>query len=161
MLSQATKDWITLGTAVASAVSAVAALGIAIWVFFGQRRLQRQQLRQDLFDKRFAVYAAVETFIMGIIQSNTIINLNDHRKFLYAIEPAEFLFGADVATYLREIRELIAVLSERQQAETTQNSYGEDVLAPSVERTSIIETIGSLYERRNQVFRPYLLVHEE
>jgi len=160
MISSDEKATIEAVAAVASAASAIIALAIAVWVFIEQNRLQRQQLRQDLFDKRFAVYAAVETFMMSIIQSDTIINMNDHRKFLYAIEPAEFLFGADVAAYLREIREFIAVLSERQQAEITQNSCGEDALPLSTARTTIIETM-ALYERRNQVFRPYLLIHDE
>ena len=99
--------------------------------------------------------------MLRTIESKMIINLTDHRKFLYAIEPAEFLFGADVWAYLREIRELIVVLYAEQEALTTQNSYGEDMLALSPERATNIETVGSLYARRNEVFRSYLMIHDE
>ena len=161
MLSPETKDWISVVTAVASAASAIIALAIAVWVFVQQRRLQRQQLRQDLFDKRFAVYAAVETLMVDIIRLTGSVTWTDQGKFLAAIEPAEFLFGADVTAYLGEIQELVKALSGKEKEGTTQNTYGEDVIAETPERTAILQALGSLNKRSNEVFGPYLVIHED
>jgi hypothetical protein len=56
----------------------------------------------------------VETLLLDIVRLSGGVRWTDRGKFLAAIEPAEFLFGTDVTSYLQEMQNLVATLSEIQ-----------------------------------------------
>jgi hypothetical protein len=64
------KTWIDIASglgALVAAIAAVAAICISFWLGRSQQQLQERQLKQDLFDKRFEIFRAVETFITCVL----------------------------------------------------------------------------------------------
>ena len=99
------RDWVSTVAAGVSALAAITAIGVSLWVAFTQRRIQERQLKQNLFDKRYAVFLAVEEFLIHLLQRDGSVKLtgDEYRRFRYAMEQAEFLFDADVNSYMTEV----------------------------------------------------------
>jgi hypothetical protein len=73
-----------------------------------QLERQAQQLKKDLFDRRFGVFTGVLTFITYVPQENGDIELHgpgQYRQFRECMETAEMLFGDDVNRYLEDVDE--------------------------------------------------------
>lgn len=144
---------------IASAVAAMTALGISVWVALSQRRIQERQLQKDLFDKRYIVYLAVEEFLMYVLREDGSIDLlsDDVQKYRRAVEKADFLFDADVTDYMSHVQkvafELYPIAVKRDHlAKMAQREPDVDVKVAS----TLVELSGTLSERREEVFRPYL-----
>src|ERR1035441_500799 len=76
---------------------------VAVGVAFMQRYLQKQQLKQNLFEKRWDVYRDLGSHINTIVHQ-TSQNSPDWSKLLDPIdqmEHAQFLFGKEVALHER------------------------------------------------------------
>ena len=89
-------SWIQVLAALAGPTAAFIAVFVALW----QAHLQRQQLRQNLFDKRFGVYLALSQFL------NTLSELGkslDAAQLLQSTNQAEFLFNPEVEEFLKEV----------------------------------------------------------
>jgi hypothetical protein len=78
----------------------VAALGL--WIAYQQFRLQRYALRRDLTQQRLAIFNAVRELLGEVGKRSPPIEAVD--QFNQATVGAPFLFGAEVATYLEELR---------------------------------------------------------
>jgi hypothetical protein len=148
-----------------SALAAITALWISLWVANVQRRIQEKQLKQDLFDKRYAVYLAVGEFLMHVVRVDGSIKLpsDEYRTFAYTMEQAEFLFGSDVNTYLRDMKTKALALYpkcfERDHL-ARMNQQNADL---SLEISKVIGDLsGPDFDKRKQIFGPYLkLSHSE
>jgi hypothetical protein len=143
----------------ASACAAIAAIFVSFWVAITQRRIQERQLKQDLFDKRYAVFLAVEEFLVHVDQMNGSVKPtgDEYRRFRYAMERAEFLFDTDVNSYMTEVNQAVCGMHEK--------CFKRDKLAeihqPDTELSKDIlkvlgEISGPLREKRKKVFSPYL-----
>jgi hypothetical protein len=66
---------------------------------------QKRQLKKDLFDRRFAVFADTGDFIGYVLRENGNICLTgtEYRQFRQAMAKAEVLFGAQVREYLEDV----------------------------------------------------------
>ena len=80
------------------------------WVAYQQKKINRQQLevnehriRLDLYDRRWAVYDAIETFIVKVVHE-TSLDAGDFYDLGRSTRHAKYLFGNDVNTYLNELR---------------------------------------------------------
>jgi hypothetical protein len=143
----------------ASALAAITAIGVSSWVAFKQRRIQEWQLKQNLFDKRYAVFLAVEEFLMHVygVDGSVKPTGDEYRRFRYAMEQAEFLFDTDVNSYMTEVNQTVSGMHEK--------CFKRDKLAEihqpdtelSIEILKVLgEISGPLLEKRKMVFGPYL-----
>jgi hypothetical protein len=104
--------WLDYATAVGPLLAVIVAVGVAIMQYY----LQRQQQRQDLFAKRFAVYEVTKDYLLKVLDSGVDVSSHEYEAFDRAIDPAEWLFGPDVKDYLRELRRLSVKWNETEQA---------------------------------------------
>ena len=86
----------------ALAVPVIAAVGT--WVAVQQMVIARVKLQHDLYDRRYAVFDAVRTFLNEAISSQ-IVSPETFRMFALKTADAEFLFDNGLAAHLREMRE--------------------------------------------------------
>jgi hypothetical protein len=87
--------WVTTLAALLTPVIAVAAAFIA----WQQWRTNRNKLKLDLFDRRFAIYDAARTFI-GQLLAGTHASDAQTFDFLSRTRDAEFILDKDIADYL-------------------------------------------------------------
>jgi hypothetical protein len=93
------RDWIDLLEAFGPVIAVIAVIVIGAL----QVRLQRQQVRQDLFDKRYMVYAAVDAFLTSLISADGALEEGAIESFRVKTAHAEFLFGTDIVDFIGEI----------------------------------------------------------
>ena len=135
--------------------------------------LQRQQLRQNLFDKRFKVYTETSALISVMHSRLLDRTLFDAETVRFAHEVAHhpFLFGSDVAGYLWKLTVLAFKLSDFQlQVQSTIG--GEN---PNFQALTTLEDFPNLFSKlndirieldeaaraQNHVFGPYLTLYHE
>jgi hypothetical protein len=82
--------------ALAGPIAAFIAVGVGAW----QACLQRQQLRQNLFAKRFGVYLALRHFLNTSTELGKTI---DAAGLLQDTNQAEFLFDPEIGEFLKEV----------------------------------------------------------
>jgi hypothetical protein len=97
------REWFT---ALATPLIAIIGLCIACQ----QHRLQRYQLKKDLFEKRWKVYLAVIQLLKSSLPSKIEIEVLD--QFNLDTLPASFLFGNEVDHYLENLRQSYIRMSE-------------------------------------------------
>jgi uncharacterized protein YqfB (UPF0267 family) len=81
--------------------AAIAIAGVAIAC--AQLRIANVRLTHDLFDRRYAVYAATRKFVQQICQKRTI-TIEELSSFHYASGDAVFVLDQGVADYLEKLR---------------------------------------------------------
>ena len=159
MLSQAARDWVSVLAPTASALAAVTALGLSLWVAFKQRQIQERQLKQSLYDKRYAVFLTVEEFLNYVLRVNGSVNLlgDEVRRFLYAKEQAEFLYKRDVVDYMEQLWQSVRVLYDKacKRDHLKKMNRQDDELNVGIVKTTI-EINEAFVERRKKLFGPYL-----
>jgi hypothetical protein len=84
------RDWVSVLAPTASALAAITALAVSSWVAYVQRRIQERQRKQNLYDKPYALFLAVEEFVAHV-QRSLALTGDEFRRFQYAVEHAEFL----------------------------------------------------------------------
>jgi hypothetical protein len=86
------KDWVSVLASTVSALAAITALAVSSWVAYAQRRIQESQLKQNLHDKPYALFLAVEEFVVHVqrMDSSLALTADEFRRFQYAVEHAEF-----------------------------------------------------------------------
>jgi len=83
------------------AFTAFISLAVA-YIAYQQFRLGREKMKLDLFEKRFAVFAAVRRFLSAIAAEGkcSMEQLSEYRRF---VAEASFLFESDITTFIDEI----------------------------------------------------------
>lgn len=84
------------------ATPTIALAGIAI--AYAQLRIANIRLTHDLFDRRYAIYAAARKFIQEICQKRTV-TIEELSSFHYASADAIFVLDEALATYLDQLRD--------------------------------------------------------
>jgi hypothetical protein len=133
----------------------VAVAVIAAFIGFQQFWISNEKLKLDLFDKRFAVFAAARRFLSQILQHGTFSTPEEFGQYRADIAEAAFLFGEDVADFLDEIdRRALHLWSLNETLKGTE-------IGP--ERTTLVEEIGIEVEWLNAqllmlrpTFEPYM-----
>lgn len=74
------------------------------WVAYQQYSLGREKFKLDLFEKRFAVFAATRQLLILILRDANI-SLEQFFEFRASVEEASFLFDSDITAYLDSIGE--------------------------------------------------------
>jgi len=97
-----TRDFVDYCLAVAPFLGIVVAVAVGLMQYY----LQREKLKLDLFDRRFAVYMGVRDFLSEAIAPpylQTMTFTEAYLQFQKLKRPARFLFGSDVAEYFRAV----------------------------------------------------------
>jgi hypothetical protein len=138
--------------ALAGPIAAFIAVGVGAW----QARLQRQQLRQNLFAKRFGVYLALRQFL------NTLSELGktlDAACLLQNTKQAEFLFEPEIEEFLKEVFRRANKLQsiKEQEARAAQQLQGRALMELSAQHDAesswLISEAPKLARKK---FEPYL-----
>jgi hypothetical protein len=92
-----------------SGATARARHGAAAWQ---QKRLADIRLQNDLYDRRFKIFAAAKKLLVSV-QQNGVVSLDEFFAFVGGTSDAVFLLTADVVDYLQTIRERSAELRSK------------------------------------------------
>lgn len=95
----------------AAAWATVAIAAIVAFVEIRNYRVSRDQIRHDLFERRFAIYKAVQIFLSKVMQEGKL-DYQALPEFYDAMQKARFLFGKDVNEYLEEIKSHVFALNK-------------------------------------------------
>lgn len=76
--------------------------GIAVYIAYQQWRTNKQKLKLDLYERRLFIYKETMKTIGQIIQ-NGKANYPDLNNFLFVSSEADFLFGTEIYSYIKEI----------------------------------------------------------
>jgi hypothetical protein len=130
-----------------SVAGVLAALLIAIGTAMWQARLQNQLLKNQMFEKRFAVYFALRQFL-GEISRTATVDVQRCFKLLYDVDQAEFLFDQSVDRFLMEVYEkALLVHAYESQPERRQ------------EKAELLEwLVSNAYGKAKETFNPYLML---
>lgn len=144
--------------ACAEAMAAIVALVISVWVYMQQRRIQEQQMKLNLLDRRYAVFVTVERFIVYVLQTGGAIALagKEIRDFQFAVEQAKFLFGLEVPEYMAKVQEAATDLYVKVQEANQAESAGLEAQRNNEVVRLLGDISGSLLVKRGRVFGPYL-----
>ncbi|MGA2149392.1 MAG: hypothetical protein ABSH49_31015 [Bryobacteraceae bacterium] len=86
-------------TGLAPVVAVLVAVGVALV----QAYLQQTSLKYSLFDKRYEVYRAVDTFLAGVFAASGTVSNGSVHKFRAETAHAEFLFNKDVLDFINSV----------------------------------------------------------
>jgi hypothetical protein len=151
------KGWIDYATALGAAgtvVAAVAAL-IAVKVTRSIARkqldLQERQLRNDLYDRRFAVFADTGNFLRPILSTPTGFTPQSdaYRQFGETAQNAEMLFGPEVRKYIEDVSRTAVNLWASYQ-KMAKDPADNDAIE---EQAKQFQHLSDLWQKRPDVFR--------
>lgn len=78
---------------------------IATYIAIRQYKTSRAQYRLNLYDKRFAVFKATQSFLRDIVKNARVTDDSSAEKFWDAVNDAQFLFKEPVAGYMTKLRQ--------------------------------------------------------
>ena len=81
-------------------LATVTAIGV-LYVAWQQWQTNKDRLRLELFDKRFAIYDATRTFLANVITDGKVKE-EKWRAFRLATREAEWLFGSSVYRFIEK-----------------------------------------------------------
>lgn len=93
--------WTTVIQASAAALSPIIAI-IGGWIAWQQVRINRNKLKLDRFDKRFAVHEAAMTFVARVATKGNA-DIEEMNDFIAKTRGTRFLLSKEIADYLDEI----------------------------------------------------------
>jgi len=85
------KDWIDLLGALITPIVAF----IGIYIAYQQRTINKNRLKHELFDKRYKIYIAIDTFIKSVITSGKVPDGGDF-KFLSETKSSALFFDSSI-----------------------------------------------------------------
>ncbi|KWD57257.1 hypothetical protein WL68_02715 [Burkholderia cepacia] len=103
-MSGAQSIWFELVKGVPAAIVALVVGIVGGLIAWRQYRVARAKLNLDLFEKRYDLFMVVWTFVSGVVQgSEQRFNSQERIAMINLLPKMEFLFGNDLAEYVREI----------------------------------------------------------
>jgi hypothetical protein len=101
-------EWVkSLGPVVLSAFALLVStltFGLSCQVSRWQASIAKAQLRQNVYDRRFAIYQSAKALLIAL-QSNGTLSGDDYMAYRHGTVDAEFLLDAGVVAYLEQLRE--------------------------------------------------------
>jgi hypothetical protein len=133
---------------------------IAIGVAMMQYYLQRQQQKQNLFDKRFQVYKQLNAYTDFVTHSNGDMNMERFATFLTETAPATFLFGSDVENVIAALTEMVSKAGEEYEGLEYHQGVDPTFIIDS-KRLPLFRDCLILVKTIEDAFRPYLKLHHD
>ncbi|RQU40504.1 hypothetical protein DF142_18335 [Burkholderia cenocepacia] len=93
--------WTTAIQASAAALTPIIAI-FGGWIAWQQVRINRNKLKLDRFDKRFAVHEAAMTFVARVATKGNA-DIEEMNDFIAKIRGTRFLLSKEIADYLDDI----------------------------------------------------------
>ena len=152
---QQARDLTSYISAYAPLLAVLVAVGVALMQYY----LQRKQWEQQMFAKRFEVYAAVGRFLSAALNSHGRLDSAEYDRFVFEIRPAKFMFGSDVATFIHEIN---GAISQEDAVPGTYGKYVRRLEPDDLEGEGDLTTAIMRWGFRAEVaFGPYLQIHHD
>jgi hypothetical protein len=107
--------WTTTIAALLTPLIAIATAIIAYQQWKTNRRIQEtneKRLKHERYDKRFAVYDSVRTFLRNIMIHEKDVSDTMVIDYWSGINPSRFLLNEEIATYLEQIEHVITKFRE-------------------------------------------------
>ena len=114
--------------------------------------LQKKQLNQGLFDKRYIVYRAVQEFILHVVAVKGKLDRKSLDAFRLSTAHSEFLFHKDVTDFIEE------VLGRSADLFVLEMNANNPRAAKSHE--ALISWMETAVRPQNKVFRRYLQLYK-
>lgn len=147
------RDWIDISSALLTPAIAIA--GIAIGIF--QWRLSEAQFRHKLFDRSFAMFEAIRTYLVSILSAGYPTQ-DAQRNFLGGTSGARFVFNESISKFVSEIWERsIDLETLRAELEGLHNNERTENIRKQREIKNWLETQLKEMEKK---FTPFLAVHK-
>lgn len=137
---------------------------IAIYIASQQKEIQRQmkeigekKFRLDLYEKRWAVYAAVREMTQHVFENG---NLSKFKmgNFYRAFHDSQFIFGEEVISYMDEIRQKAHRLSALPGIRDQEFKKGRDISALADEESQLMEWFVHQASGDNEFYKPWKAV---
>jgi hypothetical protein len=87
---------------------------LVIIVAIRQYKLSKDRFKFDLFEKRYAIYKAVQTFLIKIRDQK--VGMYEIDEFKYKTQDSAFLFENDITVYVKELASKAMDLWEKQES---------------------------------------------
>jgi hypothetical protein len=151
MTLQDLEPWVKLSAALLTPIIALLAAVIA----WQQWRTNRNKLKLDLFERRYAYYDAAKAIIGKVVGSGKATH-EDTYQFLVKIKGARFIAGDKVANYLEETFyrkiTLLSALDSELDGEADQEKRRENVRR----QREIKDWVQAQYDELDKLFKPLL-----
>jgi hypothetical protein len=98
--SMSTSDWIQIVNATVQALVTIALGFVALKLTKQQIELGKEQAKLSLYDKRYALYAAVMDIVALVAREGRLVDINKAVEFKIRTSQSIFLVSADVTNYL-------------------------------------------------------------
>lgn len=141
MLNQQARDLTSYVSAYAPLMGVLATIAVALMQYY----LQRERAKQDLFAKRFEIFTVVREYLSAVTTQDTEYKRKHFQRFSLATGQAQFLFGPEVLRFIDDF-----------QALDRERGYGEQD-----ESEATLELVRRWMDEIEDVFRPYLQIHQE
>jgi hypothetical protein len=123
-------------------------------VSFQQYRINREKFKLDLFEKRFAVFAATRK-LLSIVLRDAKAELKNLFEYRAAVAEATFLFDDEITNYLNEIDKQFLRLHTTDE-ELKEIPIGEERHRKVDENAKILEWLTDQLPELKKQFSPYL-----
>lgn len=153
-MSACEKDWIDTLSALLTPTIAVIAVGIAGF----QLWLANTKMKFDLFDRRYAIYSAINSFIGATLSAGNSTQ-EMQRDFLNATNSARFLFGPSYAQFIKVVWEEVVDLEAScviLKSPGNEVEKNEHIHKRAALKKSLAKRLGEL----NELSEPYLKLSE-
>lgn len=124
------------------------------YLAFRHWRTSHERAVLDLFEKRWETYVALQAVISDVLQTGTS-PANVSFSFLSAINKAEFLFGAEVNVYLRQVYKLLIDL-DFANTRIEDTGPGQGRAGHVQKRYDILMALSKFYVTINPLVKPYM-----
>jgi hypothetical protein len=141
MLNQQARDLTSYVSAYAPLMGVLATIAVALMQYY----LQRQKAKQDLFEKRFDIFTVLKGYLSAVTTQDNEYKNEHFQRFSLATSQAQFLFGPEVLRFIDDFRAL-----------DVEREYGE-----RDESEATLELVRRWSDEIEEVFRPYLQIHQE
>ena len=91
------QQWLEISKGLLTPVIAI----IAVYVAWQQWQLNKRKMKLELYDRRKAVYEELKK-LFSIISRDATVDMRDLSTYWVNVSEADFLFGSDVTSYLKE-----------------------------------------------------------
>jgi hypothetical protein len=128
---------------------------IGAWIAYQQWCTARNKLKLDLFDRRMVVYECVREALGNAAREGNL-SQEEQIAFLSGIQPAKWLFGAEVAIYLeKELWHKIVSLELHNTL--SKNNPNEDQRIESIHlRAETMKWLMQQHKEFDELCKPYL-----
>jgi hypothetical protein len=151
------RDWIDYLVAFAPFVAICVAVSVALM----QAHLQRLNLKQALYDRRFTVRQHLLELHSKNIKTNGELDDETLSALTLSVQHAQNLFGSDVTDFMITFGDNMVKANQKRQEANTANMAGTLTTELMRESNDAMSVSFRDYMHITEVFKPYLKLHDD